>query len=321
MHLTMRTAKTGTLVLVVAGLAAAVVHGLPEPSDVAVQPTVERDSSAWSMPLDAYVLTAATKTDYAEDLVEQPCLRAAGIDDPPPWATVAGLQAESDASGSIAAGSTSPPLAATRPLSAGQARDRGYRGPTQAGANRQTFRGWGFTAERNAAFAALPDGVAERCIRQARKTLGSGQGSGDQQASMLALNLTYLASVAARSDDDVVAAARSWRACMAPAGVPDLPDDPAGMPTASMTSVDWVTDIADADVPRAEVATAERDVACQRSSGWRSALYDAEWQRLLHVTASQAAVLRRGSTDNPAVEDRVDDAIRRLAPEAPAGVD
>ena len=87
MQITNRVAKTGTLVVVLAGLATAVVHGLPERADVAVAPTVDQDSTAWAMPLDAFVAPASSKTTYAEDLVAEPCLREAGIDDPAPWAT------------------------------------------------------------------------------------------------------------------------------------------------------------------------------------------------------------------------------------------
>lgn len=323
MRITERAAKTGTLVLVVAGLGGAVLHGLPEPVDHAVRPTTTKDVAAWTMPLDGYVL-ASGPASYAENLVEQPCLRAAGIDDPPPWATIAGLRAEDATNETADRGNPAPSLAETRPLSADEAAARGYRGPSLAGANNEGFRQWGFSTERNAAFAALPAGTAERCIREARAALGTDVDGAEQAAAQVAQRLTYLAAVAARSDPAVVAAAAEWRSCLTDASVGPvsggLPDDPSGLPTASMRAVDWVTDLDDEDVPRAEVRLAEQDVACQQSTGYRQALYDAEWRRLLRVTGSDAAVLAAGSRDQAAVDRRVEAAIRRLAPEAPTGV-
>ncbi|WP_420366583.1 hypothetical protein AAEP80_07565 [Curtobacterium sp. L3-7] len=320
MQITTRVAKTGTLALVVAGLATAVVHGLPEPADVAVAPTVERDSADWTMPLDAYAMPAGSKSDYAENLLADPCLRKAGIDDPPPWATVSGLQADSDASDTDARGNPSPALATTRPLTAALAGTRGYHGPSTAGANRQGMTAWGFDADRNAAFAALPDGVAARCWNAARKTLGNTATGHVQEASAVAKRLTRLAALDARRDEAVVSAAERWRSCMEPSGVRDLPAAPDGMPTPSMGV--GPTDVpVETGIGSVEIAVAKRDVACQTSSGYRKTLYDAEWNRLLHVTASDAAVLAAAEPDQLAVDARLDRTIERLAPKAPAGVD
>lgn len=323
MQITTRAAKSGTLVLVLAGLVVGVLHSIPEPADIAVAPTVERDPSAWAMPLDAYVAPASSITDYAENLVEQPCLRKAGIDDPPPWATVDGLQAESDADDTAERANPSPALATTRPLTPALAATRGYHGPSTAGANVQGMREWGYDPDRNAAFAALPGDTASRCVHEARRTLGTELDARGQTASELAQRLTWLAAVEARSDDTVRTAAAGWRTCMAPAGLSDLPDGPEGMPTRSMGVAvqDGDTRVFLATVGTAEIAIAKRDAACQQSSGYRTALYDAEWSRLLHVTASDAEALRGGSTQQPEVAARVERTIERLAPAAPADAD
>lgn len=324
MPITTRAAKTGTLVLVVAGLATAVVHGLPEPADVAVAPTTERDPGAWTMPLDAYVTPASSKVSYAETLTADPCLRDLGVDDPPPWATAAGLQAQDDARDTAARANPEPALATTRPLTAALADVRGYHGPSTAGANAGAMKAWAFDPDRDAEFQALSQHEVERCWHQARKSLGSNQSGATGRASDLAQRLTYLAAVEARSDDAVVTAAAGWRTCMAPSRLTDLPDGPEGMPTPSMHVVGSGgidTDVFTPVVGKQEIAIAQRDVACQRSSGYRSALYDAEWDRLLHVTATDAAVLRAGSTGQPALDRRLDRTIERLAPAAPADVD
>jgi len=321
MQITSRIAKTGTLALVVVGLAAGVVHALPERADVAVAPTTERSPEAWTMPLDGYVQPAGAKQDYASNLVDQPCLRAIGIDFPVPWATVAGLEASSDESETPERGNTSPALAWSRPLDADLARTRGYHGPSTAGANTDGMRAWGQNPKRNAAFAKASQTAVARCFNASYRTLGLTDPTGaGQAASAVAKRLTYLAAIDARTDGTVVRAAAQWHACMAPARVRDLPTAPDQMPSPSIR-MDYGTNIRSTPVQDGEVAIAERDVACQESSGYREALYDAEWNRLLHVTKSDADVLRTAKADQLAVDRRLDETIRRLAPKAPADVD
>jgi hypothetical protein len=321
MQITTRAAKTGTLALVVIGLGAGVLHNLPEPADVTVSPSVERDPTAWTMPLDGWVQPGWSKQGYAEGLVIQPCLRRAGIDFPVPWATIAGLEAASDADDTPERGNPAPALSWTRPLDADRARTRGYHGPSTAGANEGGMRAWGEDPERNAAFHRASQRTVDRCFHQGYRTLGTDDGDGaDQSASATAKRLTYLAAMAARDDDPVVSAAARWRTCMRPAAVSDLPAAPSGMPSRSMRN-DFGTELAASTVQDAEVAIAERDVACQDSSGYRRALYDAEWGRLLHVTRTDAAVLRAAEPKQLVVDRRLDATIRRLAPEAPTDVD
>ncbi|OIH94098.1 hypothetical protein [Curtobacterium sp. MCBA15_001] len=318
MHITTRAAKRGTFALVVIGLAAGVVQHLPEPADVAVAPTVHRDPGSWTMPLDGYVQPGSDKDSYAFSLVVQPCLRTIGIDSAPPWATAAGLDALSDERDTPAGGNTAPALAWSRPLDAESARTRGYHGASTAGADADGIRTWGEDPARNAAFADAPQREVDRCFQQAYRTLGTADPDGAvQSASIVAKRLTYLATMAAREDPAVVTAAGRWRTCMAPADVIDLPQAPSDMPSQSI-QMDHGTNISSTPVQDAEVAIAQRDVACQETSGYRDALYDAAWDRLLHVTASDSTELRRTRPDQRDVDRRLDTTIRRLAPAAPA---
>ncbi|MGN8050974.1 hypothetical protein ACTJKO_14940 [Curtobacterium sp. 22159] len=318
MHLTVRAAKTGTLVLVVAGLTGAVLHSLPEPADHAVRPTVGRDLDAWTMPLDGYVQPSGSKQDYASALVEQPCLRRIGIDFPPPWATVAGLDAEGDADDGPGRGNPSPALAWSRPLSADAASARGYHPASTEGANRSGWQAWGEDPERNAAFARARQQDVARCAHDAYRTLGTDDG--DQGASALAEHLTWVAADTARRDPGVVAAAGRWRSCLASDAPGALPEDPHGMPTVAMREAFGIG-APTMPVSADERTLAERDVACQTSSGYRRALYDAQWSELLRVTATDAAVLARADGDQAEVGQRLDRWIERLAPDAPDGVD
>lgn len=74
-------------------------------------------------------------------------------------------------------------------------------------------------------------------------------------------------------------AAARWRECMAPLGIPDLPERPwrnvsRRMPESLQIRWQWET----SGQPSAdEIAVATHDAACRRSSGWFDALYEAEW--------------------------------------------
>ena len=79
---------------------------------------------------------------------------------------------------------------------------------------------------------------------------------------------------------ELSAAAASWRECMVPLGVSDLPDRPwnAGstreLPESLRDKWGWKpTGKPSAD----EIATASADAACRASSGWTDTLYQQEW--------------------------------------------
>ena len=320
MRITQRAAKSGAFVLVLAGLGGAVLHSLPEPADHAVRPTVGRDLDGWSMPLDGYAEPGWSETGYAVDLLVQPCLADAGIDFPVPWATTAGLRARSVATETAERGNPSPALAWSRPLSADAAAELGYHPASADGANASGLRDWGEAPERAAAFTAADPATVDRCFRAARHELGMEAGPYAQSASVTAKRLTFLAADQARHDPLVVSAAARWRDCLAPDAPSALPEDPHGMPTGAMRQAFGISGLA-LPVTEAETTLAEQDVACQQSSGYREALYDAQWSRLLQVTATDAAVLDAAEPDQVAVAERVAATIERLAPEAPEGVD
>ncbi len=320
MRITQRAAKSGALVLVLAGLGGAVLHSLPERADHAVRPTVERDLDTWSMPLDGYAEPGWSETGYAVDLLAEPCLADLGIDHAVPWATLDGLRAESVADETPERGNPSPALAWSRPLTADAAAERGYHPAPQDGANAGGRRDRTEDPERNAAFVAADQAAVDRCFRQSRRELGTDDDGAAQSASMTAKRLTFLAADQARHDPVVVGAAARWRDCLAPDAPSVLPEDPHGMPTGAMRQAFGISGLA-LPVTEAETTLAEQDVACQQSSGYRKALFDAQWSRLLHVTATDAAVLDAAEPDQVAVAERVAATIERLAPEAPDGVD
>ncbi|KQO62804.1 hypothetical protein [Curtobacterium sp. Leaf261] len=91
---------------------------------------------------------------------------------------------------------------------------------------------------------------------------------------------------------------------MTEAGVHGVSRAPSGMPTRSLRDRFGAV-IPGTPISAVEKSVATRDVDCQVSSGYRARLYDAEWNRLVHVTASDAATLSRARTDMPEVTDRL----------------
>ncbi len=94
------------------------------------------------------------------------------------------------------------------------------------------------------------------------------------------------------SSPQLVTAAESWRACMTPLGIVDLPDRPwlpgAQPPESLVAAWGWQT----TGAPTAdELRVATADAACRRSSGWFDQLYEAEWNLRQDFVAQHVADL------------------------------
>lgn len=301
-----RAARAITLVVVVAGVAGVAIAGSPARADTRVAPTVHRDVDAWTMPLDGYVTPAGGLMDQAENLGQESCLAAAGITWDVPNRDPDALIARSDSQNAPVRGNPAPALSWTRPLDAEVAADRGYHGASTDGVNETAWKRWAFDPARN----TVDQDVFARCLSRARTVLGIRPAeSGTQQAaSSTALRLTYVAAIEARSDTPVVEAAVRWRSCMTEAGVHDIARAPSGMPTRALRDRFGAV-IPGTPISDDEKAVATQDVDCQVSSGYRAALYDAEWNRLDRVTAADAATLARAQTDMPEVTARLRSAV------------
>ena len=119
--------------------------------------------------------------------------------------------------------------------------------------------------------------VVFRCLDQVRKKqLPLLPGS-----SQLASALEQAAYDAALQDPAVLKAGKRWHECMRPQGVADLPPDPRGMPSPSVTkrfALDVITEESILQGPKVsaeEIALATADAECQESSGYAQKLYDA----------------------------------------------
>lgn len=301
-----RAARAVTLVVVVAGVAGVAISGAPPRADTPIAATVHRDVETWAMPLDGYVTPAGGLMDQAENLGQEPCLAAVGITWDVPHRDPDALIARSDSQNAPVRGNAAPALSWTRPLDAAVAADRGYHAASTDGLNETAWKRWAFDPARN----TVDQDAFVTCLSRARTDLGirPAQSGRQQEASSTALRLTYVAAIEARSDAPVVRAAEEWRGCMTSAGVADVARAPSGMPTRALRDRFGAV-VAGTPVSDVEKAVATQDVACQVSSGYRRALYDAEWNRLGRVTASDAATLARARTDMPEVTARLRAAV------------
>ncbi|WP_371173886.1 hypothetical protein [Buchananella felis] len=90
---------------------------------------------------------------------------------------------------------------------------------------------------------------------------------------------------------EAVAAAQRWRECMAPLGIPDLPEQPFAktryhIPETLQQRWDWYS----GGLPSAEeIEYAVHDAQCRASSGWDQTLYEDQWaQQEAFVNAHRA---------------------------------
>lgn len=271
-----RRAKRVTLAAVVAVVAGVVAYGIPANAAYALPDLPEKDVDAWTMPLDRYVPVGETSSSYALLLVAQQCMVAAGHDDfVVPWRDVAA----GDRAGELSMNGS----LRLRAFDLATAETRGYHALSviDAGAAAWSeFSSQPWTAERSARF--------DTCVQRARGTVPSLDDYSNRTQSLVRLN--NAAFEGARDDPTVTATWDDWRGCMQDARVGDVASDPSGMPTLEMAdrfeTLDSSTSPTDDEI---EIATA--DARCRESSGYRDALYEAEWQRQLTVPHDDGELL------------------------------
>ena len=300
-----RRAQRLTTAAVVAIVAGVVAYGIPANAAYAVPDLPEKDVDAWTMPLDRYVTVGESSSNYAQLLVVQPCMIEGGYDEYVlPWRDVAAADRADELSrnGSLRLRAFDLATAETRGYHAQSVIDPGFTAWA-------AFAAQGWTEAKSTRF--------DTCVQRARKTVPSLSDAANRTQSVVRLN--NAAFEGARDDPTVTATWADWRSCLQAARVGDVADDPSGMPTRDMVdrfqTLDASTPPTDDEL---EIATA--DARCRESSGYRSALYVAEWQRQTTVPHDDGELLAQVDTDELAADDA---AVRRvldeLTPERPAG--
>lgn len=273
-----RTPRGVVAVVVAAGLVGVAVVNAPVPRTEPVADLPARDAAAWTMPLDAAAGVSMDAVGVAEDIRLRPCLAEQGISDEAPALDPAVLVApESRADGRLIA----PPLDAARAAASGH-------GPVVDPA-RAAHREWRMAHNDDLALGRALD----VCLPGVRDGVWAHAGT-NQGIQMRALELRADARERAVRDPAVVAAAGAWRDCLVDSSADALRDRGRPLPADPMALLepgdgDQPTD---GDGPRSDdVELARADAACQASSGYRAALYEAQWREESLVTEADAALL------------------------------
>jgi hypothetical protein len=265
-----RTPRGVVATLVAAGLVGVAVVNAPAPRTEPVPDPPAQDAAAWTMPLDAAVGVPMDAHDVAEDIRLRPCLTAQGIADEAPALDPAVLLApESHADGRLIA----PPLDDARAAVYGH-------GPVVDPA-RAALREWRMARNDDAARGRALD----VCLPGVRAGVWAHSGT-NQGIQMRALELRADARERALGDPAVAAAADAWRGCLAESSTDELRDRGRALPADPMTLLEPGD-----DGPAVDTVLARADAACQASSGYRAALYDAQWREESLVTEADAALL------------------------------
>jgi hypothetical protein len=237
----------------------------------------EKNIDQWVMPLDQYSTISDDKASvYAENLLVQPCMEAAGFSWNVPWRD---LHATDGPSWSAAGSRISNlDLAQKWGYHLAPATDASFT------ANRAFF-------DEKSSIGAAEDRAFTKCILAARKVLPLLPGS-----TQVASGYVMAAWQGAMKEAAVVAAAARWRECMIPAGIPDLPEIPGEMPSPSVVQRFTITFVKSTEPPtvsEGEIALATQDENCLRSSRYSKTFYDAEWDRQVKLAAQNADALER----------------------------
>ncbi len=239
------------------------------------------------MPLDPYQPTDAHRfaSNHVNDLLVQSCMAAAGFDFP-----VAQVFPH-------APPSRTENAYGRRIFSRSIAAQWGYRpAPDLTSHDREVREGRYVVDDLFDNVAGYADRV-DSCFAEAKKKFTDK-----------AYRFSTASALALQADDAVVAtqsvkdAMKRWHDCLAPQGIPDLPDTPFDMPP---KTVDERFDLGSAIDPiwgngtpagDDEIALATADAECRSSSGFETLYYDANWDAQLKLLEKHADKLERERT-------------------------
>lgn len=267
---------------------------------LAAAPLPEKNIDQWVSPFDSYVPHNIRKSDYANLLLNAKCMISKGYDWEVPWRNLDGDDGPSR--------NSSGRQLFNLPL----ASKVGYHeaAPARSSTNPQ----WEAFIEGLATLPPDEEAAFTTCAEEDRKTLPAL----DQTIANLASGYGVIAWNEATQDAIVQDAATKWRACMTSQRFAELPSSPVEMPTASMRSR-FGLDSGEASTASAEelrIATA--DAECQESSGFRAALYEAEWRASLPLVEEHADALARAREAISRHDSEVQSIIDRNMPPPPA---
>lgn len=274
-----RIAKIVTASVATLAVGGVALAGLPAWATGPTPNLPAKDVDAWVMPLDRYISVSSVVPEYVENRQTIPCMAAAGYDWPFPKRDI-------DAAANRIGDAT-----VQQPLTGAVAHERGYH---PASTNDPGLLA---TQELNAAsISDAEDKALLACLDKIRTVIRLPSAKQDQ-ANQDAVALSNAAYQDALNDQTVVAAARRWQECMGSDPHLSVADSPARMPSPQLAD-HFATSLEGSTVSQAERDLALKDVACQASSGYRNALYEAEWKRQASVPRHDAELFARVGNSN-----------------------
>lgn len=269
-----------------------------ENNDSRSLPLPEKNTDLWVMPLDQYVLstTDTISRDYAENLLISPCMAKEGYDFPVPWRNLDALQGPSFNAAGV------------RLFTVELASKYGYEiapnlDPSAAAWKEIVANAPTMSDDEQAVFSS--------CLAGSRKTVHL-----PPDYVQTANTFSNDAITNAEQTAGVKSTISAWKTCMRPQGISDLPDSPLQMPPPSLSDEYGLDqDGGGGDASAEEVAMAVADAKCQASSGYRQALYDAEWDLQVQTLRSNADDLLRGYS---ALQKLRSEVVTVVAEHAPA---
>jgi hypothetical protein len=267
-----------------------------------------KNQARWVLPLDAYRWPTVDKLQVALQLLAQQCIQAHGYE----WVVV---------TDELWAGPGESWSAANRKLfTVHLAEKYGYGNSFPTDVSDAVQNRIVDADLANRATASQAEDVTGPCLDGALRKLGLA-GNPEDDPHSLAADLGIAASDEAQKASTVQTATRRWRACMVKVGLPDLPADPTEMPPESIRklapAVDAPTRPSDrTTVPAEERRVAVADAKCQASSGWATAMYNAQWEAEVRAVAEHADELARQAAKIRKLERRAEKVIAADAPSA-----
>jgi len=229
-----------------------------------------------TLPLNNFMLGDTKNSDYAENLLIEPCMVKAGFDWNVPWRDTRSNDGPSWNDAHM------------RLFTLALAQRWGFRIAPSSDPSLTALRS--FQREK-ATISTAEKSALTSCLSKARKELPILPGSA-QRATALA----QTAYESAQKDKTVLRAAAAWKKCMVPAGISDLPDLPTRMPSDSIIrrfNIKFQISNIPAQVSQEEITLATTDFECRNKAGYEQALYDAQWSRQATLLAENADEMNR----------------------------
>ncbi|WP_139327542.1 hypothetical protein [Microbacterium sp. RURRCA19A] len=198
--------------------------------------------------------------DYAEALLIEPCMVEKGFVYQVPWQPIDRGSTDGYAPGG------------QRLFNTDIASKYGYHRPERVWENKEAWRQFGSDLDAAAAATAGYDDALVACREAARKEAPLVSDDAMYYAAD-AISQSYSAAI---SSPESAATLGDWRECMNDSGMFELTDNPEEMPTPDRAE-QWQISTPGTVASTEEIALATADASCAASSGWTSALYNAQW--------------------------------------------